>query len=281
MKQVSPRVWQFIIGFAIVGGVILLALAGYLGPAFKFAINPLISAQGWLSSRYQAIYEFVTIPRDMASMRQRNAELENKVSSLEIQIVQLQQQLSEAQVLYSLLDFARARPQNQYVAAAVIGRDPSPFLQYIFLDKGSDDGLRHGMPVVTQQGLVGRIDAVTAGGARVRLISDANFSVNVRLKSSQKDAIIFGSVTGEVTLQMVPQEVNLAPGELLLTTGLGGNYPQDIVVGQVVSVRKRQNELFQSAAVQTAADLTNLRAVLIITNFKPVETAPLMPTPVR
>lgn len=281
MKQVSPRVWQFIIGFTIVGGVILLALAGYLGPAFKFAINPLISAQEWLSSRYQAIYEFITIPRDMASMQLRNAELENKVSSLEVQIVQLQQQLNEAQVLYSLLDFARARPQNQYVAAAVIGRDPSPFLQYIFLDKGSDDGLRHGMPVVTQQGLVGRIDAVTAGGARVRLISDANFSVNVRLKSSQKEAILVGSVTGEVTLQMVPQEVNLAPGELLLTTGLGGNYPQDIVVGQVVSVRKRQNELFQSAAVQTAADLNNLRAVLIITNFKPVEIAPLVPTPVR
>lgn len=281
MKQVSPRVWQFIIGFAIVGGVILLALAGYLGPAFKFAINPLISAQEWLASRYQAVYEFITVPRDMATMRQRNAELENKVSSLEIQIVQLQQQVSEAQVLYSLLDFARARPQNQYVAAAVIGRDPSPFLQYIFLDKGSDDGLRHGMPVVTQQGLVGRIDAVTAGGARVRLISDANFSVNVRLKSSQKEAILSGSVTGEVTLQMVPQDVNLAAGELLLTTGLGGSYPPDIVVGQVVSVRKRQNELFQSAAVQTAADLTNLRAVLIITNFKPVDLEPLVPTPVR
>lgn len=281
MKQVSPRLWQFIIGGAIVGGVILLALAGYLGPAFKFAINPLISAQEWLASRYQAIYEFVTVPRDMASLRQRNAELENKVSSLEVQIVQLQQQLNEAQVLYSLLDFARARPQNQYVAAAVIGRDPSPFLQYIFLDKGSDDGLRHGMPVVTQQGLVGRVDAVTAGGARVRLISDANFSVNVRLKSSQKEAIIVGSVTGEVTLQMVPQDVNLTPGELLLTTGLGGNYPPDIVVGQVISVRKRQNELFQSAAVQTAADLTNLRAVLIITNFKPVDIGPLVPTPVR
>jgi len=277
----SPRFWQVFIGIGIIGGVILLALAGYLGPALKFAINPLISAQEWLSSRYQAIYEFVTVPREMASLRQRNVELENKVSSLEIQIVQLQQQLSESQILYSLLDFARARPQYQYVAAAVIGRDPSPFLQYIFLDKGSDDGLRHGMPVVTQQGLAGRIDAVTAGGARVRLISDANFSVNVRLKSSQKEAILVGSVTGEVTLQMVAQEVDLAPGELLLTTGLGGNFPPDIVVGQVVSVRKRQNELFQSAAVQTAADLTNLRAVLIITNFKPVEIGPLVPTPVR
>ena len=281
MNKLSPNLWQILIVILIIGGVIFLALAGYLGPALKVALDPIISAQEWLSSRYQTLVEFLTVPRDVAAVRQRNTELENKVSGLEIQIVQLQQQLNEAQVLYALLDFARARPQNQYVAAAVIGRDPSPFLQYVFLDKGSDDGLRHGMPVVTQQGLVGKIDAVTAGGARVRLITDAASAVNVRLKSSQKEAQIKGSVTGEVTLDMVPQDVNLQPGELVLTSGLGGYYPQDIVVGQVVSVRKRTNELFQSAAIQTAADLTNLRAVLIITNFKPVDIQPLVPTPVR
>ncbi len=281
MKNLSPQIWRTFIAFLIISGVIVLALAGYLGPALKVATDPLITAQEWLSGRYQTFVEFLTVPRDVAAVRLRNTELENKVSSLEIQIVQLQQQLSESQVLYALLDFARARPQNQYVAAAVIGRDPSPFLQYVFLDKGSDDGIRHGMPVVTQQGLVGRIDAVTAGGARVRLISDASSAVNVRLKSSQKEAQIKGSVTGEVTLEMVPQDVNLQPGELVLTSGLGGNYPQDIVVGQVVSVRKRTNELFQSAAIQTAADLTNLRAVLIITNFKPVDIQPLVPTAVR
>lgn len=281
MKQAQPRLWQTIIVFLIIGGVILLALAGYLGPALKVAFDPLISFQGWISSRYQTVVEFLTVPRDVAAIRQRNADLENKVSSLEIQIVQLQQQLDEAKILYALLDFARARPQSQYVAAAVIGRDPSPFLQYIFIDKGSDDGLRHGMPVVTQQGLVGRIDAVTAGGSRVRLMSDAASSVNVRLKTGQKEALLQGSVTGEVTLEMVPQDINLQPGELILTSGLGGNYPQDIVVGQVISVRKRPTELFQSASVQTAADLTNLRAVLVITNFRPVDIQPLIPTPGR
>ena len=139
-----------------------------------------MSSSGF-SSRYLAIVEFVTVPRDVATLRQRNAELENKVSSLETQIVQLQQQLNEQTVLYALLDFARARPQNKYVAAAVIGRDPVPFLRYVQMDKGSDDGIRRGMPVVTQQGLIGRIDAVTAGAARVELITDASSAVNVRL----------------------------------------------------------------------------------------------------
>ncbi len=79
-----------------------------------------------------------------------------------------------------MLEFARTQPENVYIAGSIIGRDPSPFLHYVIIDHGSDYGLRHGMPVVTQQGLVGRIDAVTAGAARVQLITSPDSTVNVR-----------------------------------------------------------------------------------------------------
>jgi rod shape-determining protein MreC len=184
-------------------------------------------------------------------------------------------------VLYALLDFARARPQNKYVAAAVIGRDPVPFLRYVQIDKGSDDGVRRGMPVVTQQGLIGRIDAVTAGAARIELITDSFSAVNVRLTATQTDVMLTGSVTGELSLEMIPQDVTVKPGDLVLTSGLGGTYPADIVVGQVVSVRKRETDLFQTASVQPSANLAALRAVLIITNFNPVDINPLIPPAVR
>jgi rod shape-determining protein MreC len=78
-------------------------------------------------------------------------------------LLSFRQHITRSNVLYSLLDFARAHPENEYIAAAVIGKDPSPFLHYIFLDQGSDAGVLHGMPVVTSQGLVGRVDAVTLG----------------------------------------------------------------------------------------------------------------------
>jgi rod shape-determining protein MreC len=64
---------------------------------------------------------------------------------------------------------------------------------------------------------------------------------------------------------------------VVLTSGLGGNYPADILVGQVISIRKRENDLFQAAAVQPAVDFSHLRAVLVITNFKPVDITPLVP----
>jgi rod shape-determining protein MreC len=276
-----PRLWQTMVLLVVVGGVILLALSGYLSPVLKVALSPFLSAQSWLSNRYMALVEFVTVPRDVASLRQRNVELENQVSQLQTQLIQLQQQLREAQVLYALLDFARARPENEYIAAAVIGRDPNPFLQYVIIDKGSDDGIRHGMPVVTQQGLVGRIDAVTAGASRVQLIIDVNSTVNVRLQSSQANAILTGSLTGDINLQMIPQDVVVQPGEVVLTSGLGGNYPSDVLIGQVVTVRKSETDLFQTASVQPAVNFSSLRAVLVVKNFRPVNIAPLIPTPAQ
>jgi rod shape-determining protein MreC len=280
MNRSSPRIWQTAVLVTIVVGVIVLAASGYLGSALKVAFNPLIGVQRWFTSRYLAIYEFVTIPKDAATLRQTNVQLENEVSQLQTQVIQLQQQLSETQVLYALLNFARAAPENQYVAAAIIGRDPSPFIHYVIIDHGSDDGLRRGMPVVTQQGLVGRISAVTAGAARVQLINDPGAVVNVKLKTSQTEVLLIGSVTGDVSLDMVPQSLQLSVGEVVLTSGLSGGYPANIVIGQVLSVRKRENDLFQTASVQPAVDFSRLGAVLIITNFKPVDITPLIQTPV-
>jgi rod shape-determining protein MreC len=278
MKVFSPGNWRPAVVTLLVAGIVILALAGYLAPMLRIVLNPVVSMQSWISTRYLALYDFITVPRDVASLRQQNAVLANENSQLQTQIIQLQQQLREAQVLYALLDFARSRPENEYVASAVIGRDPSPFLSYVIIDHGSDSSLRHGMPVVTQQGLVGRVDAVTAGAARLQLITDPGSTVNVRLQSTQTETLLKGSITGDLTLEMIPQEVKLKAGDLVLTSGLGGTYPADVLVGQVVSIQSREGELFQSASIQPAVDFTRLRAVLVISNFKPVDIVPLSPT---
>jgi rod shape-determining protein MreC len=278
MNQKLNRNWQLVVFIIVVAGTMALALSGYLNPLVKAAISPFIGVSGWISTRYTAIVEFVTVPKDSASLRERNVELEAEVAQLQTQVIELQQQMNEARILYSLLDFAQNRPENVYVAASVIGRDPSPFLQYLILDQGSDSGIRRGMPVVNQQGLVGRIDAVTANASRVQLITDPGSSVNVHLRNANTNTVLTGSLTGDVVIELLPADLSITAGDLIITSGLGGNYPSDIVVGQIISVRKAENTLFQEASVQPAADFTNLQAVLVITNFKPVDTSPLIPT---
>lgn len=279
MKTNSSRFWQTIILALVVVGLIALALGGYLTTISRIFLNPLIEAQTWLATRVQAIRNYIEAPQDVTRLMQRNTELESQVSRLQAEIITLEQQLSETRILEALVDFARVNPENRYVAASVIGRDPSPFVKYVIINRGSDDGLRRGMPVVTQQGLVGRIAAVTAGAARVQLLTDPASSVNIRIEPSRAQAILLGSITGELSLDMVPQSAEIKIGDLVLSSGLGGNYPSNILIGQIVSVRQRETDLFQSAAVQPVVDFSQLDIVLVIINFRPIDVSPLVPTP--
>lgn len=271
------RSLQSIVFFLIVLGIVGLALGGFLTPLSRILLNPVVSAQTWIATRYQAVQSFIQAPQDTIRLRQRNTELEAEVSSLQAQIIELQQRISETSILSALVDFARANPEYSYQGAAVIGYDTSPFLRYVLINRGSDQGLRRGMPVVTQQGLVGRIAAVTSSAARVQLITDTASTVNVRLDPSGAQAVLNGQITGDVSLEMIPQDSNIEVGDLVLTSGLGGSYPPNLLVGQVSSVRSQAQDLFQRASVQTAVDFSQLEIVLVITNFTPVDIEPLLP----
>jgi rod shape-determining protein MreC len=277
MKFLKSKNIQTIVIIALVAGIFFLSLSGYLTPVFNLSLNPLISFQSWLSIRYLSAKDFLTAPRELTEIREQNALLESQVTQLQTQLIQMEEQMGEAQICFTLLDFARTNPQYEYIAATVIGREISPFLQYIIIDKGTNDGVLYGMPVVTQQGLVGRVDAVIAGAARIKLITDSTSVVNVLLQSAEIEAQSYGSLTGDITLDMIPLDVSVEPGDVVLTSGLGGNYPPNIFVGQVLSVKKLDNALFQTASVQPIVDFSSINAVLVIANFEAVDYSPLIP----
>jgi rod shape-determining protein MreC len=278
MKRFLARTLQTTFLFLIFSGILALAFGGYLRPISSVITRAWISLQTWVSTRYLGIQQFLTAPQDLAALRQRNAELEAQISQLQLQIIELQQQIADREILAALVRYSRANPTYTYKAAQVIGRDPSPFMHYILINAGSNDGLRRGMPVVTHQGLVGRVDAVIDSAARVQLITDPTSSVNVRLQNSRTEAILVGSTTADLWLDMIPQQAKVIPGDLVVTSGLGGVYPPNIPAGQVLDVQKQEAALFQQASVQPTVDFNQLSIVLVILNFTPVDIAPLIPT---
>ncbi|MDX9990719.1 MAG: rod shape-determining protein MreC [Anaerolineales bacterium] len=279
MKNLFSRSAQTVILFFVIAGILALALGGYLNFASTGLNTALVAAQSWISVRFVAAQEFITLPRDSLTLRQENAQLAEEVSRLQAQVLQYQQQAGETKSLAALVNFSRSNPENAYTAASVIGRDPSPFLHYIIIDRGSADGLRRGMPVVTDQGLVGRVDAVISNAARVQLITDPASAVNVRLEKADRDVVVVGSVSGDLSLDLVAQDVTLEVGDILITSGLGGGYPADLIVGQILNVRKRDSDIFQKASIQPVVDFAALKIVLVATNFRPVDISPLLPVP--
>jgi rod shape-determining protein MreC len=254
----------------VAAALIFLSLGGYLDFAEGLTLRPIAGIQGWLSARFAAIRDLVTSPRDVASLQARIAELEAENALLEQQIIALQEQVTETDILAALLDFARTQPESRYLAGPVIGRDVSPFLRSVWIGVGSDDGVARGMPVVTNQGLVGRVLEVFATVSRVQLITDPQSAVNVRLQDSRADGVLTAELSGELHIEMISQEETITPEELVLTSGLGGNYPPDIPVGQVLSIRKRDYELFQEATIRASVDFFDLEIVLVITSFRPL-----------
>ncbi len=277
MKTRSLPSWLIVA--LVLAGLLLLTLGGYLTPVVRVVSAPVLQVQAAVVRYVTAVRDYLRTPTDVQALRQRNQELEAQVAELQTQLALLQQQVADLELYAALLDFARAHPEHEYKAAQVIGRDPSPFLHYLIINVGSDDGIRPGMPVVSAQGLVGQVVAVIPRAARVRLITDPASRVSVRITPANTEALLVGSVTGDLSLEMVPLDAQVNPGDLVITAGLGGAYPPNILVGQVLSTRRLAHALFQEVAVQPATSFGDLRLVLVIVNFRPIDIAPLIPTP--
>lgn len=253
----------------VASGILVLSQGGMLDSAQDLILRPISAIQAWISVRYTAITDLLSSPSDLATIQTRNADLEVEVAQLQQEIIALREEIAETEILAALLNYARSKPENRYMAADVIGVDTSPFIRSVWIGRGSDDGILAGMPAITERGLAGRIVEVNSTSARIQLISDPDIAVNVLLQSSRADGVLAPQRSGELWINLINQDAQISPGEIVITSGLGGRYPPDIPVGEVISVRKRDFELFQQAVIQPTVDISNLDIILIITNFRP------------
>ena len=281
MNRGRSRTGLLLVLALIAIGLLVLQESGQLQPVESVVQTVLGPIQRAVSGLFSGIGDLFGAVRDLRELRDRNAELEKANQDLLTQIASLRGMQGENNVLRQLLNFTQENPQYQYQTAALIGRDPSPYLKFITLNAGSSEGVRSGMPVVTEGSvLVGRVDQVGLRSCKVQLLNDLSSAVNVRLQSGGVTGLAGGQADGSLLMQYVPLDATLTENDIALTSGLGGNLPRGLVVGQVVGIDKRDVDLFQSAHLRPAADYDRLTVLLVITNFEPIESASdLAPTP--
>ena len=281
MNRGRSRSWLLII--LTLAALILLALheGGQLQPVEDAAQTVFGPVERAVSGLFNGIGDLFSAVRDLRELRDRNAQLEKANQDLLTENARLKGLQGENEALRALLNFTQENPTYQYRAAAVIGRDPSPYLRFITINAGAREGLQPGMPVVTAGStLIGRIDQVSARSSKVQLLNDTSSGVNVRLQTSAGTGLAVGQSDGSLLMQYIPLDAKVPDNDIALTSGLGGNLPRGLVVGQVASVDKRDIDLFQTARLRPAADYDRLDVVLIITNFEPVDVQPEgTPTP--
>lgn len=260
--------------------VLLMALqqTGRLG-ALQGAVA-LITSPGQLTmaSVTDRLSEAFAAVREFQDLQQRNAELERINGSLLVENFRLQEVERENQRLRELLNFAEVRPgielRGGQIIARMIGQDSNNFLNYIMLDLGKRHGIEVGMPVVTDQGLVGRISEVTDTTSKVLLITDPTSMVTAILQSSRLTGVVNGQPGADPIMESIPQGTEIGVGEIVLTSGLGGNFPKGIPIGQVTEIRQRDFDVFQQAVIRPTVDFSRLELVMVVTNFDPLESVP-------
>jgi len=252
-------------------GLIFGSIGGQLGGVENILSTPLQFVSTFFNQSAQGINNLFSNFSDVQSLQERNAQLEEALARSQAELVELREIASDAERLAELLDYVSAVQNQETLTAEVIGYDQNNLIRTIIINKGARDGVTTGMPVVTKQGLVGRIIDVTALASRVLLISDPSSSVSARLQTSRAQGTVQGRLTGSLRMGLIPLETAVEVGDVVLTSGLGGNFPPDIVIGQVTSVRQFEFELNQEADVRSLVNFDTLEFVLVITNFVPID----------
>src|ERR1039458_5279561 len=206
---------------------------------------------------------------DLRHIRQQNKDLQQQLTRMRIEQAAIAEDALEGRRLQAMLGF-KERYVGATVAAQVIGSSGSDQSRVLTIDKGSRDGLRPDMAVITQDGIVGKLRDVFPNTAQVLEIDDQTSGAGVILASTRIRAILRGTAAGRAQIGNLTADSRIKPGEQVLTSGGDQVYPRGLPVGVVQSIAPDpDHQPYTAIAVRPAVDLDRVEEVLVITGTQP------------
>jgi rod shape-determining protein MreC len=194
----------------------------------------------------------------------QNQILADQVKELSAEVAGLMQARSENEELRKALDFSQST-SLPLISAEVITADPLRGGQTIIVDRGKNQGVAEGDPVVVAGAvLVGVIQNAFDNTSIVELVSSSGVSINAQTPSGRATGILRGEHGLGLLLDLVSQNETISAGDKIITSGTGSRFPKNLLIGEVSEVSSASSDLFQKATVIPSADLKNLRFVFVV-----------------
>lgn len=258
--------------FLIVMGIIILFIALNFVVPRKYLLNPLRNFVFRFSMPITQVFYrsgtktggFLSKIKEIKELSDQKSELEKKNAELEYENTKLTEVLKENEVLRAELGLKSKLEGEELIAADIIGRGPSNSSSSLILNRGSQDGLKEGMPVVSNGVLLGKLSEVGSDFSRVTLIVDESSVVNAMVEETRAPGVVKGEVGFNLKIDSVPQEFPLKVGQKIITSGLGGTMPKGLIIGEVAEILSPESEIFQVASIKPKADFNHLEIVFII-----------------
>jgi rod shape-determining protein MreC len=206
---------------------------------------------------------------DLVDARSENLRLRREIDALRMENDRNRERMATHEQLRKLVEF-RNTLDVPTVAAQVIGRDPTGWFEAVIIDKGSRSGLKMSMPVVNAAGVVGQLVSVSPNYAKVLLLVDQNSAVDCLVQRSREKGIVKGLSPGKCKMDYVLKSGDVAPGDRIVTSGLGGVFPKGFPVGEVLEVKDNPGEFFKEIQVKPMVDFARLEELLVLLRESPL-----------
>ncbi len=241
--------------------------------ASNAAHEVLAPLQGGALFAWHGADAFVGYFQGIGQLQQDNKQLKQQLLDLTWENNRLHEYVYENERLRKLLNFKQRNALRfTLLGARVISRSPSNWYSTLVVDRGAVDGVREDMVVVSAAGLVGRVNAVGPYKADILPILDREGAVGAMVSESSTQGVIEGNKEEPGVLRMIhlPYDASLNPGQVVVTSGLGGIFPRNIPIGEIEKFDSSSSKLDKYALVRPYVDFNRLEEVFIVTEVREV-----------
>ncbi len=234
-----------------------------LRPVKNILFNIFSPVGSALNSSTSGIRSFLSDLRSVRTLASDNRKLKEENNSLKSEIVTLQEANRENESLKKELGFIKDQNKDELIAARVISKSVTPFLQSILIDQGSQDGIKEGQIVLSQGHLVGSVVTTYPDYSEVQLITSSKTMIPVLFQNSRSTGLLKSNLEG-LYIDSVPIDEKVQEGENVITSNLDKNIPADIVIGTVSKVKTYKSQIFQDIKVTSPLEFSKLEFVFVV-----------------
>ncbi len=163
----------------------------------------------------------------------------------------------------NLLKFKRELVYSS-VVANIIGREPSHWNSTMIIDRGEEEGIQQGMPVVNAAGVVGKIAEVSRGISKVILLTDPQFSVAALIQGPRESGLVSGTLKGICRMRYIREDAKIQIGDKVITSKLSSSFPEGLLIGEVVVVNDHSKKPTVECLIEPFVEFSQIEEVLVI-----------------
>lgn len=253
--------------------VLVLFILMVIGASGQTATDALTPVQEWLYTSSAKVGTFFSGIFGSAESGSKISALERQVSELETQLQSYDQIVAENERYKKLLNVVKAYDDYDTITASVIARSPDDWMTEFTIAAGTADGLKKGMIVVHEGGLLGRVVSVTQHYAKITTLLNTQGGIPALVERTRDVCVVKAENSGEegnLSLEYTENSVSVVPGDTLITSGIGGVYPKGLTIGTVTSVGSGSNA---EVTLQSSIDFDHLEEVVVLlATFEEVES---------